>query len=742
MPAEAKLRAIESAFDSISLLNPCGEFIYVNKAHVNLFGFDSSDEFLGKSWELIYTPDVFEKIKTEVLPILKKQGNWSGEIIGLSRSKHPVIQYVSITNLPDGSIICVSRDNSKAINTSRLEYLMNNLGKGIMVEDENHCLVLVNRQFCNLFCISVEPTELVGMKSFDVLQDSLPLFSDLEKAKEEIFGNRVREESIIGQEVIFTDGRIIERDYVPIVIENTFKGRLWSYMDVTQHKQLQKSLIDARNRAISSEKAKSAFLSNMSHEIRTPMHAILGLAEQLLISKLDEQQLFFVKNINDAAQGLLGVINDILDMTKIEAGKLSVERGVVCLKDINKSVENILRPKAKEKGIYFESDFDPKINLNLFADEIRIRQILFNIVGNAIKFTNTGVIKLTTKLVAQKALHEQRILFTCEDSGIGIAKEGLTHIFDEFYQGSNGSNHRHTGSGLGLAITKTLVNLMGGEIRLESIEDVGTKVMVEITFEVASTNELVKTETEYTDGSFVEGKKILIVEDNHINRMLFSLMVKNMKAFADEAENGLVALEKLEKNYYDVVLMDVQMPIMSGPDALVLIKKKYRENIPVIALTAAAFKSEVNHMLNLGFADCITKPIDQKTLLSRLSIFFKNGETKEKFYESIFKKVISNISEMTGNDPAQLVKMIKYLLVEVDYAIVEWEINIPMNDWASAKRILHREKVMINSIGVNEFDGLLNEIEDDSIKKSNSEMTLMFLQLLDYFQDLRKKLTS
>jgi PAS domain S-box-containing protein len=739
MLTPAKLTAIENTFDGIALLDKHGNYSYMNKAHAKLFGYDAADELYGKSWQSIYTPEAAERLQKEVFPVLGKNGNWSGETIGISKDKKPVMQYISLTSLPDGGMVCVCRDNSKVINANRLHYLMSNLGKGILVEDENHCIVLVNRQFCNLFQIPAQPHEMVGVNCLDSLQQSLVLFKDAEKVKNDIFSMMGKREPLIGQEVVFKDGRILERDYVPVIIENTFKGQLWSYTDVTQNRQLQKSLVDAKNRAIASEKVKGAFLSNMSHEIRTPMNAIMGLAEQLSMSPLNEQQHFFVKNISDAAHGLLGIINDILDMSKIEAGKMNIEKEIVSLKEINKSVENILRPKAKEKGLSFETDVDRKIDPNLFADEVRIRQVLMNIVGNAIKFTDSGSIKLSSTLVEEKN-QIQRILFTCEDSGIGISEEGLKHIFEDFYQEVNENNHRHTGSGLGLAITRTLVNLMGGKIWIESTKGVGTKVMVEITFEMVTADELMKDTVVFDDYGLIEGKKILIVDDNKLNRMLFAMMVKNMNGIPEEAENGLEAVELISKNKYDLVLMDVQMPIMDGPTALALIRKKYGETIPVIALTAAAFKSEVNHMLNLGFADCITKPIDQKNLQHRLCLFFKTGSVKEKYYQSIHQTIISNIAEMAGNEPTQVAKMMEYLMEEVCHALGEWQTSVPAKDWDSAKRTLHREKVMIKSIGINGFDGLIREIEDDAIKKTEAEMTLMYDQLIDLFRNLQRRI--
>jgi CheY-like chemotaxis protein/HPt (histidine-containing phosphotransfer) domain-containing protein len=216
-------------------------------------------------------------------------------------------------------------------------------------------------------------------------------------------------------------------------------------------------------------------------------------------------------------------------------------------------------------------------------------------------------------------------------------------------------------------------------------------------------------------------------------------MLKNLQVNVDEAENGLDALEKIEKNKYDLVLMDIQMPVMDGPSTLANIRKKYGDELPVIALTAAAFKSEVIHMLNLGFADCITKPIDQKGLQQRLGNFFKSDSNREKHYREINRIILSKITEMSGNDSVQLKKMLMYLLEEVDIALLEWDKCLMENNWTHAKRILHREKMMIKSIGIDGLDGLISEIEDQSKEKSNSEMVLMFSQLILLFRNIKER---
>ena len=735
---EKQLLALDNAFDGIALLNKEGNYIYMNKSHAQLFGYQQGSELVGKSWKHIYNKEYASVIENEVFPLLEKNGNWAGESVGLSKDKKPVLQHITLNKLPDGGLLCMCRDNSKTINVNRLQYLMSNLGKGILVEDENHEVVLVNQQFCDLFKIPLLPEQMIGVNCLEALQEAIKFFKDPEEARNQVMSMIGKKEPVVGSEVYFADGRILERDYVPIIIEGIFKGQLWSYVDVTQQRQLQRSLVDAKNSAIRSEKSKTTFLSNMSHEIRTPMSAVIGLADQLSMTELTEQQMFFVKNITDSANGLLGIINDILDMAKIEAGKMHIERDVISLSDINKSVENILKPKAEEKGIVLKSIIDKEVDQYLFSDGVRIRQIFMNILGNAIKFTHEGSIQFNISLLKEKD-NVQLVQFICQDSGIGISEDSLKHIFDEFHQENNSNTNQSTGSGLGLSITKKLVNMMGGKIELESTKGIGTKVIIQIPFPKVEAKDLMIDFVEEDLSPLLIGKRILLVEDNKINRMIFSLMLKNLKVLMDEAENGLEALELIDKNQYDLILMDIQMPVMDGPSTLEIIRRKFGNTIPVIALTAAAFKSEVIHMLNLGFSDCITKPIDQKGLQKRLGQFFKSGSHRDRQYEEMHKTIMVKISEMAGNNPDQVKKMIGYLLEEVDLALLEWEKCLLDSNWNQAKRILHREKMMIKSIGIDSLDGLIQEIEDESVEKSNNEMVLMFTQLIQLFKNMKER---
>jgi PAS domain S-box-containing protein len=734
---EKQYTAIENAFDGIAILDENGIYYYMNKAHATLFSYESANELIGKSWKYIYTKEYADKIEQDIFPLLLSAGNWSGETIGIDKNGYPVLQYISLTLLPDNGIICVCQDISKTINANRLQYLMRNLGKGILVEDENSKLVLVNAKFCEIFNIEVSPEDLNGADCIQMLEKALYLFSDQSQVKSDIYGLVEAKTPVIGSEVLMADGRILERDYIPIIIGKVFKGQLWSYTDVTQSKKLQKSLEETKNRAIASERAKSIFLSTVSHEIRTPMHAIMGFAEQLALTDLNEQQKYFINNIQDAAQGLLAIINDILDMTKIEAGKLNIENGQFQLHDILTSVENILRPKAEEKGLMLETFFDYQISNQLNGDATRVRQILMNILSNAIKFTESGSVSLSIKL-KENAAQFQRISISCLDTGIGISQEAIKFIFNEFYQENPNGYYGMEGTGLGLSITKNLIQLMEGKIEVTSEKGHWTRVYIEIPFNLIEVQQILEQSHVEDLSSLLLEKRILVVEDNKLSRNLFVIMLQNMGCLVTEAENGQEALQILQKYSFDLVLMDIQMPVMDGLSALKAIQEGPFSSIPVIALTATAFNSEVSKLLSHGFNDCITKPVDQKKLQHRLLSFFRNEQPDQAYLEELKKKILFRINEMAGADNEKSSNLIQYLREELKLAIQEWSLALLKNDWENARKVLHREKMMMHSIGITGIESLIEDIENEEAGKTNQEMYLMISRLLHLFKEIEK----
>lgn len=376
-------------------------------------------------------------------------------------------------------------------------------------------------------------------------------------------------------------------------------------------------LTSAKIKAEQSSIAKEQFLAKMSHEIRTPLNGIDGMAKLLEKTSLTNEQKEYILAIRTSSDNLLVIINDILDFSKIEAGKLSIEKIGFNLKEIITRVINTMSYKAEEKGISLSSDIDVNISDILIGDPTRTNQIIINLLNNAIKFTTKGCVKLNCKLVG-KSPTTNTIKFEVIDTGIGIDPEKLSKIFESFSQEDDSTTRKFGGTGLGLTISKQLVEIFNGELKVKSKKGKGTTFYFTIDFPIGSSKDWIKDDVDVTDWGLLEHKKILLVEDNKINQFLAAIILKKWKMEVEIAENGLIAIEKLKNQNYDVVLMDLQMPEMGGVEATKIIRNELKLEIPIIALTASALKGVDAECLDAGMNDYISKPFDQSVLYNKI----------------------------------------------------------------------------------------------------------------------------
>ena len=369
-----------------------------------------------------------------------------------------------------------------------------------------------------------------------------------------------------------------------------------------------------------------AFLANISHEIRTPMNAIIGFSELLDKKNLGQEEKEYVRLIKNAGEKLLTIIDDILDISKIETGSMAFEEDNFSVQDTLKSVEEKLKEKAEKRDnelSFFCNDNVPNV---LLGDHVRLTQILLNLTGNAIKFTNNGKVRVNVKALNNEnsSIIDQvrqgiTLEFSINDTGVGIPKDKVVQIFEPFRQVELPSKRRFDGTGLGLTIAKELVELQGGDLSVISEVNVGSEFIFRITYKKSSLEKLpLKVIQKKYNMEELCKLKILLVEDNEFNIKLILSMFSICKLNAYVAENGKIGIEKLKEENFDIILMDMEMPVMNGYEATTIIRKELKIDIPIIAMTANTMAGEKEKCLQLGMNDYVPKPLDADLLYEKM----------------------------------------------------------------------------------------------------------------------------
>ena len=503
---------------------------------------------------------------------------------------------------------------------------------------------------------------------------------------------------------------------------------IWIYLFIKS-----KQSSESEKKVKASATVKENFLANMSHEIRTPLNAVLGFTNILRSTKLDDEQKEFVDVIQTSGDNLLSIVNDILDLSKIEAGMLRIEETPFKIADIMSAVEAMLKPKAEEKGLQLIVNIDSEIPEFVSGDAVRLTQILANLVTNAIKFTEDGGVYLRATSIKRNG-DIATIEFLVRDTGIGIPEEKQAHIFDRFEQAEASTTRRFGGTGLGLSIVKNLVEIQKGTLTLFSQDGVGSSFTIELPYKITN-DYVVKTELKKTSINLTNMKaetKILIAEDNPMNQRLVKHLMKTWNFNFDLVFNGSQALEALKKQNYDLVLMDIQMPEMDGYTSTGHIRNELRSKIPIIAMTAHAMEGERDKCIKAGMNDYVSKPINEEMLFQMIhkylisttdSIRDSNSKGIEKINEKMGKVIDLNVVDRYSKGDVEFRReLMKEFIDTVPSAINSLETAIKQSNYSRIKEIAHDMKTTIHVMGLTGLIGhLLQQIE--SFAHSNSGLS-------------------
>ena len=530
--------------------------------------------------------------------------------------------------------------------------------------------------------------------------------------------------------------------------------------DVTEQKRIEKELTEAKVFAelateiaqhakenaeaaslIAGEavKAKQQFLSNMSHEIRTPMNAIIGFTKVLVKTDLSAKQLEYLTAIKTSGDALIVLINDILDLAKVDSGNMIFEHIPFNLANSVSAMLHLFEPKIHEKNLKLIKQFDDSIPQVLLGDPVRLHQIILNLLSNAVKFTSEGAITLGVQLVDEKS-DTALVKFSIKDTGIGIQESKMETIFENFQQASSGTSRLYGGTGLGLAIVKQLVEKQGGSVSVVSQIAYGSEFsfMLEFQKTVLAVEPIIDSDAFKKD---IRHLRILVVEDIPLNQLLMKTLLDDFGFERDIASNGKIAIEMITNCHYDLVLMDLQMPEMNGFEATQYIRGKLNLNIPIIALTADVTTVDLAKCKLVGMNDYIAKPVDEKILYNKIIGLVSKNENKSwnpEIQKSIMPGSIKCIdldylTKRTKSNPLLMLEMIALYLEQTPTLIAAMKLSWQNKDWQSLHAAMHKLIPSFSIMGIStEFENMAKQVKEYALSQQQTDgIQSLVLQLED-----------
>jgi PAS domain S-box-containing protein len=608
------------------------------------------------------------------------------------------------------------------------DYLAQGLFYKAVVEDGSDIIFIVDYKGNILYhnpsvqeTLGHAPSSLINENFFDYIKPST-----LNVFKKEFEKSIIKpyDESIEFR-FLCKDGsyRYLEFNSINLKHKDGVEGLILDCRDITQRKKDAEELLRA-------QKAKEQFLANMSHEIRTPINGISGMINLLSETTSEEERQQYLNAIKNSTESLKVIINDILDLSVIESGKLRFEIIGFNIKYQLSAVLDTFLYTSKEKGIDLNYLIAPEVPSVLLGDPSRLNQILINLIGNAIKFTHVGEIKINVSLDKENGRFSY-VKFQVSDTGVGIPDDKILHIFDSFTQADASVTRRYGGTGLGLTIVKQIVELQNGTINVESKENQGTIFTFIIPYETGQTKDLIHPHKssefkEIVKHSF-KNLKILLVEDNDINRLYATNILKKWDCIVEGAENGYIGVEKLKNADYDIVLMDVQMPIMDGYEATRKIRQSLdstKREIPIIALTANAIKGDNEKCFQVGMNDYLSKPFHPEALYKVISKHVNKNQLEA---NSNKEDILTNVINLTylinicNGDPVFIKDMIETFIKNIPISLNEMQKLASESNWTGVSNLAHKMKPSFTFVGLESAKELIQTIEFSDLESIETE---------------------
>jgi PAS domain S-box-containing protein len=514
--------------------------------------------------------------------------------------------------------------------------------------------------------------------------------------------------------------------------------------DITEQKRVATELLEAKIKAEEAQRkaemameSKQQFLSNMSHEIRTPLNGIIGFTKVILKTDLSAKQKEYLTAIKMSGDTLIVLINDILDLAKVDAGKMTFEQTPFKIASSISSMMHLFESKIQEKNLVLVKEYDSKIPSVLVGDPVRLHQIILNLVSNAIKFTNKGRITISVKLLKEEA-ENVTIEFAITDTGIGISEDKIGNIFENFHQASSNTTRLYGGTGLGLAIVKQLVESQGGTIQVKSTPNEGSVFSFTLNFLKTDAEAEVVTEILELDKD-IKNIKVLVVEDMPLNQLLMKTILDDFGFERDIAENGLIAIEKLKDKSYDVVLMDLQMPEMNGFEATEYIRNTLKSKIPIIALTADVTTVDLEKCKAVGMNDYIAKPVDETLLYSKIVGFVKKPmQAPIKIINGVAQTAklrytnMDYLTKITKANPTLMLEMIEAYLEQTPTLINEMKQSFHNEDWDIFHAAVHKMVPSFSIMGINpEFESMAKKAMEHARMQEETHNIFDFVMQLE-----------